>query len=250
VGAVLVWVGACSDPPGDMADGSTRAPHPEASDAAGDPLLARARASVVDGRIAPEVAAEITSSEAPVHARARRILAVMDAVEEPEGPASDDVGGDDVPAIVAPPPGAGDLDVPPIPTSADEPRTAAGAATREEEPAPVAASTRGRGERGTLTRMALSGRGKGATLTLFASGGVLVGVANQRDSKIVRLVVETDRATNEVLAARPRMDGVRVTNVRRASGSVFVTLELQEGWSLGKIERFSGGARVRLTGPG
>lgn len=248
LGALLVMVGGCSDPPIASEDRASPTAQAEPTAVVGDPLLARARTSIIEGRIDAGVASAISTSEAPAHARARRILAVMDATEDPSG-ASEAVDDDtDVPAIVAPPPGQGDVDVPPVPSASHEPaETPSEAASGKTEPAPAAAPSR---DRGTLTRMALSGRAKGATLTLFASGGVLVGVANQRDSKIVRLVVETDRATSEVLGSRPRIEGVRVTGIRRGSGSVFITLELEEGWSLGKIERFSGGARVRLSGPG
>jgi hypothetical protein len=51
------------------------------------------------------------------------------------------------------------------------------------------------------------------------------------------------------LKARPRVDGARVTGVRRTGRSVFVTLSLDPGWRLGTIVRSSSGARVNLRRP-
>jgi hypothetical protein len=96
-----------------------------------------------------------------------------------------------------------------------------------------------------VRRLDLRKTRSGATLTVHASSGVRVGVASQPGSGIVRLVVEAG-ADAAALSARPRIEGARVTGVRKTGDSVFVTLALDPGWVLGGIDRFSGGARIKL----
>ena len=89
---------------------------------------------------------------------------------------------------------------------------------------------------------------KGAALSLRGSGGLVVGVASQPSSGIVRLVMDAEASTG-ALRSRPRITGARVTGIRRTGKTVFVTLSLDPGWSLRGIVRTRAGARVDLNRP-
>jgi hypothetical protein len=102
---------------------------------------------------------------------------------------------------------------------------------------------------GVLTGLELARSGGNVTLVVRASGGVLMGLANQPHSGIVRLVIDSGGALPKVLAARPRLEGVAVTAVTKATNSVFVTLELDPGWRVGPIRKLPGGARLVLERP-
>lgn len=239
-----LWVClACGqgEEPGSPVQQRVDAPAPAAPAGDGDPLLAEARASIADGKIAAHLVQALLESDAPAHRRARRILSAMQQMDDPG--VLEDAGGT-VPIVP-----------PPIPTESGTPARVPGtmAPARTDAEASVSRpsprSKRGAG-RASLTRIGLRETRAGATLTLRATGGVVVGVANQHQSGIVRLIVEATGASAKVLDARPSVAGARVTSIRRGSNSIFLTLALDPGWSLGTIRRFSGGARIHLRRPG
>ena len=221
-----------------------RTPEPEAHtpDAVeGDPLLADARARIRGGVLPDDIVRALLASDDPAHARARRLLQAMHSPGEldDEEPEAEAVG---VAPIVPPKISEAGGDVSPVP---DTPSTG----PQPSRTPAVASPTPKASARASLSAMSLSEHARGATLTLKASGGVVVGVANQPSSGIVRLVVESSGAAAQVVSARPRVKGARVTEVRAGTNTVIVTLELDPGWSLGKIERTSAGARVNLRRP-
>ncbi len=255
-----IWLGVapgCSGDASSGADPGADGKSPPAADttdepsSADDPLLARARASIRDGRVPADVAAEIRASKDPAHARAARLLAAFDAeipeaarrardddddapvadpslppVRVPEGDADDsddgnDDGGDAVP----------ETDTPAAPTPAVAP-----------PPSPKASKP-------TVSSLAMSKSSGGATLTIKADGGVTVGVANQLASGIVHLVIEGATASPKIASSRPSVAGAKVTQVRKGQGTVQITLDLEPGWTLGKVSKFDGGAKVRLNAP-
>ena len=202
-----------------------------------DPLLAAARTAIEGGTLDPEVRAALLASDDPAHARAQRILLAMEQER-----------------LAAPPPT-------PAPTTRVAPTLRV--ATAPPEPARRAAQVRGGGAvpastathlppppkpQPVLRSVGLQRTKGGATLSLTGSGGLVVGVANQPVSGIVRFVMDAT-ADTRALQARPRVSGARVTGVRRTGKSVFVTLSLQPGWRLGRIRRTGSGARVDLRRP-
>lgn len=205
--AVLV---GCGEPGAPAA--ASPAPGPVAPDD-GDPLLARARASIRGGEIDPAVRAEILASTDPAHARARRILAAMDATDAP--PTPEPLAPP--PATVAPPPAA------PAPAPSRPPTAALG----------------------VVTRLELSRRGDRATLELRAGSPLLVGIAAQ-ESGIVRLLVESAGALPAALTARPEVEGLRVVDVRRMDRTIQIALELDEGWTAVRPVRTGHGARIEF----
>lgn len=210
-----------------------------------DPLLARARASLASGRVDPTLMAAVVASDDPAHARARRILQAMqdeEATAEPATATQEDDGG--VVGLV------------PTPLSVVREALDKGSPTSTPKPKPTPTATpkptsdgigkaRTAAARPKIRSLALRPSGKGATLTLRATSGVLVGVVNQRRSGLVRLVVDAS-AEPDTLRARPRVRGAAVTAVRRVGQSVFVTLQLDPGWALGRITKTGAGARVEL----
>lgn len=226
---------------------------PERGTVLGDPLLTRARQQIRGGRLPAAVEAEVLGSTAPVHARARRILAAMarppgDEVEAAPAAVDDEDGDEDedarrLPSLVPP-----SESVPPTPTTA---RGSPGSSSRPtgsrtKPGAPVPKAPRGEVRVGGL---ALRSSTRGATLTIAAPSSLVVGVVHQRDSGIVRLVIESARAGGSLLSARPRVEGAQVTAVRQGQGTVQVTVRLDPGWTLGSVKPFSGGARVHLRAP-
>jgi hypothetical protein len=214
-----------------------------------DDLLARARASIRDGRVDPELVAELVASDDPAHARAARLLAAFDG----ELPAIDDDAVGDV-AAGAP----GDDDVPRVqvsdatatPPPVDAPSDGAHGSPVAEAPAPSSASAATpKRARKSVSRLAMTKTAKGATLTIHAPGGVTVGMANQLSSGIVHLVIEGASGAPTIERSRPSVAGAKVTRVRRGQGTVQITLELAPGWSLGSVKSFSGGAKVHLKAP-
>lgn len=207
-------------------------PEPVVSD-----LLAQARAGLTDGTISPAMRAALAASPHAADQQAARVLAALDA-----------------PAALAeePPESPGDLE--------DAPRIKMGTAPPEATPTAVRTSTAKSTKsapvatpppakpRARLERVGLSSTKKGASLSLRGSGGLVVGVASQPTSGIVRLVMDAE-ASMGVLRSRPRITGARVTGVRRTGKTVFVTLTLDPGWSLRGIVRTRSGARVDLTAP-
>ena len=206
-------------------------------DTARSDLLARARASLSGGVVSPELRAALAASDDPSDRQAARLLATLEAPAPaaPEAPAPAPGDFNDAPRIqmgTAPPPEA-----PVVHASTHAPASARAAA-----PPPAAAS------RVRLERVGLATTPKGASLSLRGSGGLVVGVASQPASGIVRLVMDAEAST-DALRARPQISGARVTGIRRTGKTVFVTLALDPGWSLEGIVRTRTGARVDLTAP-
>lgn len=225
---------------------STAEPPSPASDA--DPLLAEARASLQAGTLDPQLAQALLSSSDPAHARARRVLEAMQAPKvpepEPTPPEAAESGQAQAETVaLVPTPlsvvqeAVGER---PVPKARRSDGPEATAAPTQSKSAPATSSSRP-----TLRSVALRSSSGGATLTLRASSGVLVGVANQRRSGIVRLVVDASAST-DALRSRPRVEGARVDSIRRVGQSVFVTVSLDPGWSLGRIRQTGQGARIDL----
>jgi hypothetical protein len=218
---------------------------PQAGAMSSDPLLADARSQIRGGKLPGEIARTLMDSDDPAHQRARRLLEVMfgEADLDADAPEAEPAGV----APIVPPKIAeeGQGGAPPVPEAQPDGSTVEVTSKRN-----VKSSARASGGRASLSALSLQESARGATLTLHASGGVVVGVANQPRSGIVRLVVEASGAAAKVLSARPRAGGARVTGVRAGTNSVIVTIELDPGWSLGNIERTSSGARIHLHRPG
>lgn len=248
--AMLLWGCTCGDDEAATSAGAVGTGAAERDTEGGqDPVLAEARRSIVDGQLPSPIVDTLLASEAPPHQRARRILAAM----QPGGEASAQEEDSAAPVPVVPPPIPAEGD----PTATPPPVPVEATPSPAPTPPPSSGSLGGgsskssrRAGRASLSRISLRESQGGATLTLHASGGVVVGVANQRSSGIVRLIVESSAALPKVLSSRPGVTGVRVTSIRHGSNSIFVTLALEPGWSLGPIRRFSGGARIHLQRPG
>jgi hypothetical protein len=214
----------------------------------GDLLLARARLSIENGVLAPELEQRILASTAPEHAHAQRLLQAMrDGVAEPAGDdadPADPLAVAPVPAVapVAESPATPKLSAP-VPGAATEP-TVVPSASRSGAAAPAAAKLSA-----TLDRISMRATDRGATLSIHASSGVLVGVANQPGAGIVRLVLDDVRAVPSVLSSRPGAGGARVRDVAKSGGGVRITLALEPGWRFGGVHRTGKGATVELLGP-
>ena len=214
---------------------------PQAGVRSGDALLSQARKSLRGGVLSEEHEAAILASAAPEHARARRVL---EAMRTPVGTAAEPVDAHastdalDAPRLqlATPRPDAG---VPPRRASrAAQSSSSSVRKTRTATP-PVPTRT----TRTTLNGVGLKRTHQGAALSLSGSGGLVVGIANQPQSGIVRLVMDAEAST-AALRSRPKVTGAKVTGVRRTGKTVFVTLALDPGWSLRGIVRTRGGARV------
>ncbi|MCA9708557.1 MAG: hypothetical protein KDK70_22095 [Myxococcales bacterium] len=258
--AVTLLLGmACGDAPSGATGGSGPAEAAaidgaEAVAVPGDPLLARARAGIRGGRLPAALEAEVLGSTAEAHARAQRILRAMAASPEGGHGSEGDSGAGEVAAVepaaevaLRPPPLAvAEEGVPgPEPTGGRTPASGGGG-SRVARPTP---SPERAGGEVRVSALSLRPTARGATLTLAAPSSLVVGVANQPASGIVRLVIESAQAGGSLLTARPRVDGATVTAVRQGQGTVQITLRLDPGWRLGKVQPFSGGARVHLVGP-
>lgn len=221
-------------PPERVADA---APTDVAKAAAGDELLRRAREQMREGALPAEVEEAVLGSTEPAHARARRVLLAM---QEP--PPGDDAGegseGDaQVPAPLVPPA----TDVTPPPVESEGPASERPSSTSRPPP-PRRGSSR-------VGKLSFQSTARGATLTIKGSSKLVVGVANQPSSGIVRVIVEKAEASPTVLSARPTVDGARVTGVRQGRDTLQVTVKLDPGWTLGGVTPFSGGAKVNLVAP-
>lgn len=216
----------------------------------GDPLLDRARRGIREGTLPPELEAEVIESLDPAHARARRVLLAM--AEPAAGAAGgddgggNDGGGDDEgerPSPIVPP-----ADPSRIPEPVDpSPGTKDGTKGAK----PRATGSRPSGPRGNASvgKLGLRSTKEGAVLTIMAGSSLVVGVANQPASGLVRLVIESAHAGGAVLSARPRTEGAAVTGVRQGQNTVQITVQLEPGWTLGSVRPFPGGAKVHLRAP-
>ncbi len=189
----------------------------------------------------------LAASPLPRDRQAARLLAALDApglVAENAPAATEDLS--DAPRIKmgTAPPEASAPEPPVRPASAPaspSPAPATDTPTRTAAPAPAR-------PKATLEGLGLAPSRNGASLSIKGSGGLVVGVASQPASGIVRLVMEADAST-AALRARPKITGARVTGIRRTGKSVFVTLTLDPGWSLRGIVKTRGGARVEFLSP-
>jgi hypothetical protein len=206
-----------------------------------DPLLAAARTAIAGGTLDPQLREALLASTDPAHARAQRILLAMETRTASAPPI--DEASDDPPPTRAP--------MLRVATPPPEPIVASTAAPLPQPPfAPPQGALPPPPPRPSpkLSSVGLSRTRKGAALTLTGSGGLVVGVANQPMSGVVHLVMEAS-AGEGALRSRPRVEGARVTGVRKTGKSVFVTLSLEPGWRLGGIVRSSSGATVNLKRP-
>jgi hypothetical protein len=249
VACILCGALACSGdsaPASDEEAEEVAAPEDPAPAFEGDPLLTRARAELHGGRLPDAVRAEIVASTDPAHARAKGILAVMDrqarGEPEPEPESTDDDTPGDAPSLKPPPEGT-----PPVPEKEE-----AGASSGGTKPPAAGEGGGGQDSKkvearlAVLTRLTLKKSGKKATLTVHAASSVRVGVATQASGK-VRLVVESAGALPAVLQARPSVDGLTISDVRRGQDTVQIAVDLGEGWKPGRPSSFSGGARMTFT---
>jgi hypothetical protein len=219
---------------------------------AGDPLLRRARAGIRAGSLPEALWAEMLGSTAPEHARAQRVLSAMTAPPPGAEDRSADVegpnGGHPRPPPILPPSEA-EAAVLPVPSKSPQP---AGSGPSDTEPRSSSAGAdrpprpKAHAEVGGL---ALRTSKDGATLIINASSSLVVGVANQPASGIVRLMIDAADAGTSVLTARPRTEGAAVTGVRKGQGTVQITVKLEPGWRFGSVQPFSGGAKVHLVAP-
>lgn len=248
---MALWALGCpTSPTADAPDdpGDPARPGAAVAEAKTDPLLARARGSIRDGRVARDVAAEIRASKDPAHARAARLLTAFDAdIPEAAKQARDEpdeapVADPSLPPVRVPDED-GDTPPPPTPPAAMPPPSSPAATPSPTPAAPP------KPPKPTVSSLAMNKTTKGATLTIKADGGVTVGVANQLASGIVHLVIEGATASPKIAAARPSVTGAKVTRVRKGQGTVQITLDLEPGWTLGKVSKFAGGAKVRLVAP-
>lgn len=239
---IATLLAGCSDaPPSIIAWG------PTLSMQAPDDLLTRARASLASGHVDPQLLVALRAAAAG-DARIARAVRILDAIDDPmaEVPEPEPPRGDvplDVPrlAVATAPPGPKTTPAASSKSRSSKSGASSPAATAPKRSAPPAVRAR-------LEKLGLSKTSRGAALSLRGSGGLVVGVASQPASGIVRLVMEAD-AAGSALSSRPKIAGAQVTAVRRTGKTVFVTLSLERGWSLGGIVRTKSGARVDLRRP-
>ena len=139
----------------------------------------------------------------------------------------------------------------PVPSSPGGERSSGGGSGDAKASSPGSAErpVRAPKSRADLGALTLKATKRGATLTIAAPSSLVVGVANQPASGLVRLVIESAQAGSAVLHARPKTEGAEVTGVRQGQGTVQITIRLEPGWSLGSVQPFSGGAKVHLVAP-
>ena len=77
----------------------------------------------------------------------------------------------------------------------------------------------------------------------------MVGIVKQPSRNTVRLLVDKASALPNVLTARPKAKGVRVTGIRRGTGTVQINLQLDPGWTVGRSRRTAGGATISFRPP-
>ena len=264
LGLVLVACGEGAGTDGGDDDAAVTPPSAvasAASAASGDPLLARARASIVAGELDPQVRDELMDSDAPEHARARRVLAALagstgSASKSPpreaakESPAATGAQGDTPVPVIAPTP-----DAPSIPKDDEAPGAggsgganggAADGGSNGGSEAGVGSGTTNSADDGSgagasttsvesprlamLTRLSMTGSPRQVVLTLNAADRVVMGTAEQPDSGLMRLVIESAGALPGFLQARPEMHGVKVVDVRRGDDTVQISISLDAGW--------------------
>jgi len=216
-----------------------------------DPLLAEARAALAGGALPDDLRGRISRSTDPGHARARRLLAVIDGGTPAGLPVQP---GDDTPpatpkiGLVAPAPdeaatggddgdAGGDHGADQGSDEEDGGPTGAGPAeTDHKKPKLV-----------VITQVSLVDKGGAVELVVKAAAPVTIGTATQRDSGTVRFVLPSAGALPGALQARPQLQGVRVVDVRRGEDTVQLAVQLDEGWRAGAPRRAPGGASIRFS---
>jgi hypothetical protein len=199
----------------------------------GDPLLVEARHSMVAGSISPPLMSQLLDSEDPAHARARRILdgmeregtVVPDAPKPKKGQAPSPIpASGDVPKIRPPDPSI-------EPTEVKTDGSAPPKKKKEAKPAGGGSGDDSQAPRlSVLTRLSLKGSPDRVTLRLNAADRVVMGMAEQPQSGLLRLVVESAGALPGFLQSRPEAHGVKVVDVRRGSDTVQISIQMEPGW--------------------
>lgn len=222
-------------------------------------LIDRARQSLVDGALPEAIQAEIITSTSPQLAAARRIFGGEGASSA--APAVPRVAAGSKGSVPLRVPGAapaaripekktavpatsevaaGDSDAPRKQTEAARPSVASGDTT----PAPAA---EGKGARLVmLTSLALKEVSGGVVLDVRSSGQPSVSVASQATRGRVTFMFANAGALPTVRQARPGLQGVRVSEVRRGDTTVQVTVELEEEWQARRPALTDGGVQVRF----
>ncbi|RMG99062.1 MAG: hypothetical protein D6705_04275 [Deltaproteobacteria bacterium] len=195
---------------------------------AADPLR-RARSAIQGGRLGAADVEALAASGDPRALRAARLLEAIAAAFSEDGPAPSAT-----PRIETP-------TTDPAPTSTPKTGDEGPAARRDVRRADAGA----RRIRRFVLRRAKPGQ---VLLSVRADGAVPVGIANQPDSRLVRLVFEGTAAPGMRLPPR-HVGGVKVVGIHRATASVFVTIALDAGWRLVRYRRTDRGAKVTFEGP-
>ena len=192
-----------------------------------DPLLARARGTMVSGQLDPAVAGQLIASKEPAHARARRLLRFMRSAEAADDdPASDEGDTSTMPQsaavnVTAPlpkTPVSNEIDGESIPAVSNDGGGGSAPSSTDKEPLAM------------LTSLRLEGGSRSVTLKLSAGDHVVIGIVEQPESNMVRLVMEGAGALPAVLQSRPERAGVKVVGVRKGENAVHVALQLEPGW--------------------
>lgn len=205
-------------------------------------MLARARDSMRGGKLDPELEREILESGAPEHARARRLLRHMANEGRPKGAA-----GSEEPTRKKPASSGSDAPASPTISVVAPPKDSApnSASTANSGPKPDAGTQAP--ALAMLTRLRLSGGNDKVTLKLNAADRVVMGIAEQPQSGLVRLVVESAGALPAFLQARPQLAGVKVVDVRRGEDTVQISVELTPGWKARGPRSGASGASVEFV---
>lgn len=227
---------------------------------AGDELLVQARHSLVAGSVDPKLYAQILASDAPAHSRARRILLAMEREAsgqlepesttdiEPPKPGVAIPASGKVPSIRPPAPGIEPTQVKMKPKKGASSDRSGSAGSKSSASAPTAAT--GAPVISVLTRLTLKGSAKEVTLRLNAADRVVMGMAEQPQSGIIRLVVESAGALPGFLQARPEAHGVKVVDVRRGDDTVQISIEMDPGWRAQGPRSGVGGASLTFVREG
>jgi hypothetical protein len=238
--------------------GAEAAPRP-----AGDELLLEARYSIVGGSVDPDLQGKILASDASSHVRARRILAAMeressgqpdpDAKPEPEPPRPGVAipASGQVPKIKAPAPG---IEPTEVKTSGAASKKGSGSGSSSSSSSGAASTASASGSAApslsVLTRLSLRGSSEQVVLRLNAADRVVMGMAEQPQSGLLRLVVESAGALPGFLQARPEVHGIKVVDVRRGDDTVQISIQMQEGWRAQGPRSGAGGASLTFVREG
>ena len=189
-----------------------------------DDLLAKARTQIGAGAAGDRVREEILQSEAPQHERAKRLLrAIADSAPDPSSPYTE------IDQSVGPKHG----------------KKTAKAPVARVPPKHSSEKTQLARPLAQIHGIGLARQKNGAVIRLHADRRLAIGMAQQLERGLLRLVVDADVA-DSVLRSRPSIPGARVTQVQRAGKSVFITISLGPGWRLGNVASNRLGAVIGL----